>query len=570
MLTFKSPPNFEDPKGGGAGGTLNTYNVIVQAGDGGAEDLAMEMVTVMVTNVDEPGTVMLSTLQPQVGASVTATLSDPDVFDAGSVEWEWFRGSNAIAGATNDSYTPGSADVGYVLRATATYMDGEDADTEKSAQVESAHAVRAMPSSNIDPVFPNQTPGEDPPRIETDQTREVAENTPAGEDIGAPVAATDADVLTYSLADADVASFSIDRATGQLKTKATLDHEGTPFYTVNVTATDPFGTVAAATATVRINVTDVNEAPSIMSDATPAIDYDENTEAGILATYTATDPENDTRKWSLSGVDAGQFDIVEADGQLTFMAAPDFESPGDANQDNVYEVTVVVTDSEGNSDELEVTVKVSNVEEDGVITLSALQPRVGVPLTATLTDPDGDITDLEWQWSKSDTNIEDATSDTYEPVGRVGVDAGDVDATLTVTATYTDGAGEADSKDTVEKDSSMMVLADTRNKAPVFPDQGEETEGEPTDQERDVNENTLAGVPIEEPVVATDSEDTALDYTLGGTDAASFSIVRTSGQLRTKAKLDYETKDTYEVEVTATDSLGGQQHHYRDHQCRQS
>ena len=41
-------------------------------------------------------------------------------------------------------------------------------------------------------------------------------------------------------------------------------------------------------------------------------------------------------------------------------------------------------------------------------------------MTATLTDPDGDITDLEWQWS-SDNNqnvadFEDATSDTYVPV----------------------------------------------------------------------------------------------------------------------------------------------------------
>ena len=64
-------------------------------------------------------------------------------------------------------------------------------------------------------------------------------------------------------------------------------------------------------------------------------------------------------------------------------------------------MTVKVTDSEGNSDEQDVTVKVTNVEEDGVVTLSTLQPRVGFPVTATLADADN-ITagSVSWQWYK--------------------------------------------------------------------------------------------------------------------------------------------------------------------------
>ena len=62
------------------------------------------------------------------------------------------------------------------------------------------------------------------------------------------------------------------------------------------------------------------------------------------------------------------------------------------------------------------------------------------------------------------------------------------------------------------------------------------------------------------PVVATDytpgtatrSSDT-LTYDLRGTDAASFDIDNTSGQLQTKAKLDHETKSSYMVVVTVTD-----------------
>ena len=59
-------------------GTDNTYVVTVQASDGGEDTTAMEVVMIKVTNVEEPGTVTLSTLQPQVGVEITATLTDPD------------------------------------------------------------------------------------------------------------------------------------------------------------------------------------------------------------------------------------------------------------------------------------------------------------------------------------------------------------------------------------------------------------------------------------------------------------------------------------------------------------
>ena len=513
--------------------------------------------TIEVTNVEELGTVMLSTLQPQVDNPVTATLSDPDKAVDSTVVWEWSRGRNVIVTAPDRIYTPTADDVGYTLRAEATYTDGEDKD--KSANAVSARTVRAAPSSNNNPVFPNQNPGIGDPQ--TRQEREVEENTRSGIDLGAPVAATDlGDVLTYSLEGTGAAFFSIDRATGQLSTKAKLDYEDNTntnanhMYAVTVKATDPFG--ATASADVTIEVTDVNEAPSV--DGAASIDHAENGTvldidadgSGVQpATYTAIDPDvGDTPELSLEGADNSKFEI-SAVGLLAFKPAPDFESPADANQDNVYEVTVVVTDSEDTRGELEVTVKVGNVEELGSITLSAVQPRVGVPLMATFSDPDGDITDLEWQWSSNGdaADFEEATSDTYEPV------AGDVGDTLTVTATYTDGAGDADSKNTATKSSANLVVADTRNKAPVFPDQEMDTEGEQTDQERTVLENAAAKINIGPVVTATDSTGETLDYTLGGTDAASFSIDRGTAQLSTKAKLDYETKKSYTVEVTATD-----------------
>ena len=56
------------------------------------------------------------------------------------------------------------------------------------------------------------------------------------------------------------------------------------------------------------------------------------------------------------------------------------------------------------------------------------------------------------------------------------------------------------------------------------------------------------------PVAATDSNtDDTLTYGLRGADAASFDIDSTTWQLKTKAALDHETKDTYMVTVTVTD-----------------
>ena len=73
--------------------------------------------------------------------------------------------------------------------------------------------------------------------------RMVAENTAAGMPVGDPVTATDADAgdtLTYALSGADMASFAIDSATGQITvgTGTTLDFETRTTYMVTVTASD--------------------------------------------------------------------------------------------------------------------------------------------------------------------------------------------------------------------------------------------------------------------------------------------------------------------------------------------
>ena len=548
VLTFAEVPNYEMAADGDGN---NEYSVTVVATD--ADDVPTnKVVTVTVTNVDEAGTVTLSPVAPYPGVDLTATHSDLDGGISGA-EWQWSSSTSkggsytTIDDAEAMTYSPTSDDVGDYLRATVTYADGHGPD--KSATATSAHTVQAINLPNNPPVFPDQDP--DDPGDQTDAaTRVVEENTAAGEDVGAPVAAEDADddILTYTLGGtaADDA-FDIDQATGQIKTKADLDEDTTDSYTVTVTATDPAG-VTDDTITVTITVTGVNEPPEITGEVG---DYAENG-TGDVAIFQTDDPENQTPAptLDLSGADASLFDLNEG-GVLTFKASPDYEMPGDTDKDNTYEVTVGAKDADGIRGTRDVEVKVTNVNEDGTVTLSTIQPRVGVSLTASLTDIDGPVTAVKWQWSNSSGAIDDATSDTYTPTAAT-------EGTLMAMATYTDPQGP---EHTATGDSVNPVAADTRNKAPVFDDQDDETDGsQNTEAERTVAEDAAADASVFGGVVtATDPNDSDIvSYTLGGPDASFFDIGLTSGQIMVGAgtKLDYETKTSYMVTVIATDSFG--------------
>ena len=150
-----------------------------------------------------------------------------------------------------------------------------------------------------------------------------------------------------------------------------------------------------------------------------SVEYAENgTDA--VATYMASGPDASMATWSLEGDDAGDFSITN--GMLMFMTAPDYEMPADADMDNTYMVTVNATDGTYTAMR-DVTIMVTNVDEMGTVTLSAMEPSVGTEIMATVTDPDmADMTSVTWQWASSNamdvgyTDIEGATSASYTPV----------------------------------------------------------------------------------------------------------------------------------------------------------
>ncbi len=118
----------------------------------------------------------------------------------------------------------------------------------------------------------------------------------------------------------------------------------------------------------------VDHTPAISSSA--AVNVPENTTAIETVTATDADLPNDSLTFSIiGGADQAKFDITSG-GVLTFKAAPDFENPADSDHNNVYDVQVQVTDSQGAFDTQTIHVTVTDVlDTDLVITL----PTTGGP-----------------------------------------------------------------------------------------------------------------------------------------------------------------------------------------------
>ena len=124
-------------------------------------------------------------------------------------------------------------------------------------------------------------------------TRRIVQGTAAGRAVGSRVRATDTDrddVLTYSLSGADNNLFTIDAATGQLRTKAVIDREIGATYTVMVSVHDSFdGTYNPSTATddtVVVTITVTAQPPPPPPPPKPVIVIDPVTDPGTGTTTT--------------------------------------------------------------------------------------------------------------------------------------------------------------------------------------------------------------------------------------------------------------------------------------------
>lgn len=396
----------------------------------------------------------------------------------------------------------------------------------------------------------------------------------------------DGDSLEYSLAaGGDNDLFEIDARTGQLNFRSAPDFErpadanSDNVYDVTVRVSDGQATVEK---TVWITVNDVddtgasNNAPAftnITEDQMICVPEGQT----MVVDADAEDADNDNLIYSLSdgqgtpgsgnNEDAGVFNIDPQTGRLTFKTAPDFNSPGDADGDNQYHVTLVVQDGNGGAQERSVVVKVqensqnantapffTNVQEDEVVWVAENTTLVG---DADGQDPDGDAV-------------------TYSIVG--GADAAlftvDADTGLVAFADAPDFENPADSNGDNQYELRLRIsdgsLFQDRNVVIRVADRNEDRGSNRNPHFTNVQEGEVVHVAENTTFVgdadAKDLDGDSLTYSIaGGTDAALFEIDAHTGMMSFTQTPDFENPDdadsdnNYEVRLRVSDEQGGYQ-----------
>ncbi|HOT13928.1 MAG TPA: Ig-like domain-containing protein [Bacteroidales bacterium] len=147
---------------------------------------------------------------------------------------------------------------------------------------------------------------------------------------------------------------------GYLKFRPVPDANGSPYVLFQFDVYDGVS-YSASSYNMTINVTAVNDAPTITSSSTVSVA--ENTTAVIAVT--AYDPDaGDPKTFSISGgADQALFSINALTGDLSFISGRNYENPTDANTDNIYVVDVRVTDGGGLTNTQSISVTVTNVNE---------------------------------------------------------------------------------------------------------------------------------------------------------------------------------------------------------------
>ena len=409
-----------------------------------------------------------------------------------------------------------------------------------------ANALESSSDSDDDVVPPVDTPPPPPPPMPPVFTSSASAGVAENQTDAYRAVATDADsdTLSYSLSGTDASRFMIDAATGEVRFieapdfEAPGDADADNVYDIIVTASDGANT---AERTVAIMVTDENEAPIFTSDAAVSVDENQTVDS-VVYTAMATDADGDDLSYNLSGTDAALFMIDAATGEVRFIEAPDFEAPGDADGDNVYDIVVTASDGTNSTDQA-VAITVTDENEPPIFTSDAavsVAENQTVAYTALATDADGD--DLSYNLSGTDAArfmIDSATGEVRfieAPDFEAPGDA-DGDNVYDIVVTASDG--------TSSTDQAVAITVTDENDSPIFT----------SDAAVSVAENQAAAYTA----LATDADGDDLSYNLSGTDAARFMIDATTGEVRFIEAPDFENPgdadgdNVYDIVVTASD-----------------
>ena len=362
--------------------------------------------------------------------------------------------------------------------------------------------------------------------------------------------------LSFSIATTgnDNAFFSIDGSTGILSFNNEPDYEnaedadGDNIYSILVTVTDG---VTAVSVVATIEVNNVNDNATEFDSSTLMHTAAEGVRA--VGQVLATDADG-TVVYSISttGIDNGFLNIDRSTGELSFKTAPDYESPLDYDNNNIYEVlvtanddggvevarTVRVTVNDANDNEPEFTetnysvdegtstVQIMAIDEDGTVAYNSLTYSI-----STTGNDNGEFS------ISTDGLLTFTTTPDYE----MPTDAG-ANNVYEVLVTVSDGVSPV-------IETVLITVTDVNDNVPVF-------------DTRTLIHTVSEGEAVVGSVSATDADGITIAYSLvvvlGRSDNDLFNIDRSTGELSFRVAPDFEnpldvgSDNIYEVLVVAS------------------
>ena len=553
-ISFASAPNYEAPTDYELD---NIYEVDLQVSDG--SNTATQALTFTVIDHNDEAPVITNT-----GDSANAPEnSTGTIYTVSAIDDDGDALAYSLSGTDSGRFGIDSSSGAISFANAPNYEAPADANTDNSYEV----TLKVSDGKNIvsrgltiDVIDANEYAVS----FTTAETEsDIPENSTAGTSTGITAQAEDADgsdSVSYSFSDSKSTTsglFDIDANNGAVSYNgsAALDYESeTQIYKLAITATSSDGSSASANFTV--NVTDVNEAPAFSSSSV-TMEVDENSNN---FTYTASvaDPDKlDTLTYQLFATDVDDFKIDASSGAISFVSAPNYEAPTDANTNNVYELELEVSDEEGLSATQAITITVNDINDNSPSIDSGqsfeIQENSNEDVlvgTAKATDGDADTIFKDWTITTNDvTNETTAIPFTIDSsTGKITVAADDT-LDFETHNSYTLSLTVSDGENTSASEELVVDLIDVNDNAPVIN----------SNQEFNINENTVNGTEFG-PIMVTDvdvTDFTFQDWTITSGNTGSVFTITPAGKLKVAdgSQLDAETTTSYSLQLTVSDGL---------------
>ena len=545
VLAFSSSPDYENPTDSDAD---NVYSVTVTISDGDNSGSTISYSLTITDYNDETPTYSSSDTTPDVVEGQTAvetiTITDADALDTngcilGGADADDFSCTISatqlvLAFATAPDYdSPSDADSNNIYAVTVTVFDGTQNGATISYQVSVTNINDDVPQYSSSDLTPSINEG-------TNTVETVAITDPDNDDVNSCIlgGADASDFYCLISSDQFVLAFS-----SAPDYESPSDADGNNVYLVTVTISDSFNT--GATLSYQVSVADINDnTPSYSSsDTTPNVN--EGTTTVETVTINNVDTGIDENACTLAGADAEDFTCTASATQfvLAFANAPDYEAPSDAGTNNVYEVTVTISDGTNSGSTISYTVTVDDVA------IAIPQSQTGSVSEAANAD-----TTVMTVTTSGDTaqsfSIASGNDDGIFAISNAGVISIasttnlDYETTPSYTITITGVAGSS-----TDTEAVTISIGDANDQTPSY---------SAGNAAPDVAEGTTA---VDTDVAITDT-DTGDQNTcaLGGADAASFTctVSSTAYSLAFSSAADFEGasadgNDVYTVTVTIND-----------------